>query len=130
MTEFLALMHVGDVYLDYRWLERVQRIENGDRIVGERGRVDHDSARNLTGFIDPVHDLVFAVALMEAKLKLELFRYMATVGLDISQSLVAIDVRLALTEQIKVGAVQDKNKTVHSGPLFSELSVMLCSFRG
>ena len=40
MPEFLALMHVGDVDLDHRPVKGVERVQDGNGVVGERRRVD------------------------------------------------------------------------------------------
>ena len=42
VPEFLALMHVGDVDLDHRRIERVEGVKNCDRSMGERRGVDDD----------------------------------------------------------------------------------------
>src|SRR6266566_4358980 len=72
VPELLPLMHVRDMYLDYRRLERVQRVQEGDRGVRECRRIDHDPAGGLPPFVDPVDQLVLAVALVEAQLELQL----------------------------------------------------------
>jgi hypothetical protein len=63
--------------------------------------------------VDPVDDLVFAVRLAEAKFKSVLSGDLAAIGLDISKSFVPVDVRLALAEEIEVGAIQDVDDATH-----------------
>ena len=63
MPERLALVHVGNVHLDDRPVEGVQRVEDGDRRVGEGGGIDDDAGRALAGGMNEVDDLVFAIAL-------------------------------------------------------------------
>ena len=103
VAEGLALVDVGDVHLDDRRLERIQRIEDGDRGVGEGSRIDRKAAGGLARLVDPVDDLVFAVALVEAQLELELIRQLAAVRLDIGQGLVAVDLGLTLAQRFRLG---------------------------
>ena len=63
--------------------------------------------------VNPVDDLVFTVRLMKAELESELSGELAAIGLDIGKRFVAVDVRLALAEQIQVGAVQHVDDAAH-----------------
>src|SRR5277367_2056664 len=113
MPESLALVHIGDMHLDDRPRERVKRVEDGDRGVGEGGGIDDDAGGALAGGVNEVDDLVFAIALMELDLKPELLADAAAVRLDVGQRLAAVDLRLALAEQIEIGSVQDNNDRAH-----------------
>src|SRR5882672_3364520 len=77
------------------------------------GRIDHDAGRNFSCLVNPVDDLVFAVRLVKAKFKSVLSGDLAAIGLDISKSFVAVDVRLAFAKEIKVGTVQYVDEVVH-----------------
>src|SRR5579859_1312839 len=80
VPEFLALMDIGDMDLDHRRIEGIERVQDGHGIMREGGRVDDDAARALPRLVDPVHDLVFAVALVEAQLEAELARERAAIA--------------------------------------------------
>src|SRR5580658_279613 len=69
MPEFLALMNVGDMHFQDRHVARFQRVQHGDRGVAERRRIDDDAAGDLSRFVDPVDDFVFAIALMATEFK-------------------------------------------------------------
>ncbi len=94
MAELLALVHVGDMHLDDRAFERVERVEDGDRGVGEGGGVDDDAGGASAASMDPVDDLVLAIALMELDRQPELAADAAAVRLDVGQRLAAVNVRL------------------------------------
>ena len=64
-AEGLALVDVGDVDLDDRAGEGGKRVKDGDRGVAVAGGVDDDRRRALARLVDPVDELVFAVALAE-----------------------------------------------------------------
>ncbi len=113
VPEFLTLMNVRDMNLDYRCIKRAQRVEDRDRGVGERGRVDGDATGGVPRLVNPVDDLVLVVALVEAEVERQLPGQGAAVALDIGQGLVAVDVGLAPAEQVEVGAVQHINEAAH-----------------
>src|SRR5579872_6166886 len=51
---------------------------------------------------------------MELDRKPEFFAEAATVRLDVGERLAAVDLRLALAEQIEIGAVQDNDDRMHA----------------
>jgi len=114
VAEFLALVDVRDVDFDNRRFEGIQRVEDRNRRMCERGRIDYDATRNVSCFMNPVDDLVFTVRLVEAKFKSVLFGNLAAIGLDIGKSLVTVDVRLAFAEEIEIGTIQYVDDTTHN----------------
>src|SRR5580658_380038 len=113
MPESFALVHVGNVHLDDWAGEGVQRVEDGDRGMGEGGGIDDDARRALAGAMYEVDDLVFAIALMELDRKPQLFADAAAVGFNVGQRFMAVNLRLALAEQIEIGTVQDNDDRTH-----------------
>ena len=116
MSEKLPLVHIGDVHFDDRSREGVQRIEDGDGRVGEGGGIDDDPGRALAGGVDEVDELIFPIALMELDRKPELLADAATVRLDVGQRLAAVDLRLAFSQEVEIGAVQDNDDRIHALP--------------
>src|SRR5271169_5673880 len=100
MPERLSLVHVGNMHLDDRTFEGVQRIEDGDRRMGEGGGIDDDAGGALASAVNPVDQLVFAIALMELDRKPEFCADATAVRFDIGQRLAAVNLRLALAEQV------------------------------
>lgn len=88
------------MHLDDRPLEGIQRIEDRHRGMGEGAGVDDDPRRRAARFVDPVDDLAFPVRLAEGQLDAEFGGEGDTVALDIREGLMAVDVRLALAEQV------------------------------
>jgi hypothetical protein len=82
--------------------------------VGECGGIDDDAGSALAAAVDPVDDLVFAVALMELDRELELGAHAPAFGLHVRQGLAAVDLRLALAEQVEIGPVQDDDDSAHA----------------
>src|ERR1700693_515806 len=82
--------------------------------MGEGGRVDDDPGGALAGAVNPVDDLVFAIALMKLDRKPKLAADPAAVRFDVSQRLAAVDLRLALAEKIEIGTVQDNDDRIHA----------------
>ena len=91
-----------------------ERVADRDRGVGEGAGIDDDAPRALAAAMDPVDDLVFPVALMELDRELELRADPPAVRLDIGQRLAAVDLRLALAEQIEIGAVENGDDSAHA----------------
>src|ERR1700722_20623152 len=114
MPKRLALVHIGNVHLNDRPLEGVQRVEDGDRRMGEGGGIDDDAGGALASACNPVDDLVFTIALMKLDRKPKLTADTAAVRFDVSQRLAAVDLRLALAEQIEIGAGQDNDDRTHA----------------
>jgi hypothetical protein len=77
------------------------------------GWIDHDAAGLLARFVDPVDDFIFAVTLVEANLKLQFRGGRHAIVLDVSQRLIAVNMRLAFTQQVEVGAVQHEDGATH-----------------
>src|SRR5207247_2451011 len=75
------------------------------RVVGQRAGIDHDAGRTRTFFLQEVDDVALAVALKEARLEAQRARFLAHGPVQILERSSAVDVRLALAEQIEVGSV-------------------------
>src|SRR5258708_11787072 len=116
MPERLALVHIGNVHRDDRRYEGVQRVEDGDRRMGEGGGVDDDAGGALASAVNPVDKLVFAIALMKLNRKPKLAADAAAVRFDVGERFAAIDLRLALAEQIEIWTVQDDDDRIHLIP--------------
>ena len=96
MPEGFALVDVRDMALDDRHLAGVQRVQHGDRGVGEGAGVDDDPGGGDAILVDRVDDLVFAVALAEVDLEAEFARQAPALGFDVRQGLVPIDIKSLL----------------------------------
>jgi hypothetical protein len=68
---FVARVDIGNVDLDHRPLERLDRIEDGDRGEGIAGRIDDDGVRRLSCRLDPVDELALMVRLVKGEFEPE-----------------------------------------------------------
>ena len=100
----------------HRQRERLQAIVEGERVVGQRAGIDHDAGRTRTFFLQEVDDVALAVALQEAHLEAERARPIAHRLVQILERSGAVDVRLALAEQIEIGSV-DHDHPLHASDL-------------
>ena len=82
--------------------------------VKARG-IDDDAAGGLARLVDPVDEFVFAVALEEAKFELQFGAERAAIALDVVEGLAAVNLWLALAEQIEIGAVEKIDDAAHAG---------------
>src|SRR5262245_41787571 len=124
MAKRLAPMHIGNVHFDDGKIAGTERIGNGERSVGECGRVDDDAARGGARLVDPVDEDVFVVALVEANVELELRGKVPAGGRDIVEGFPTVDMRLAFAEEVEVRAVEDVNE-VHLSSWRRTLAVPL-----
>ena len=85
--------------------------------MGEGGGVDDDAGSAAAASMNPVDDLVFAVRLAELDFELKLGPDAAAIRLDVGQRLPAVDLGLALAEQVEVWAVQDGDDAAHASLL-------------
>jgi hypothetical protein len=58
------------------------------------------SGGGLTNLMDPVDDLVFPIALVEAQLEVRFGGQRPAIALQVGQSFVAVDMRLPLPQQV------------------------------
>src|SRR5271154_246606 len=84
--------------------------------MGEGGGIDDDAGGALASAGNPGDDLVFASGLMKFDRKPQFFADAAAVRFDLGQRLAAVDLRLALAEQIEIRAVQDNDDRAHALP--------------
>jgi hypothetical protein len=101
------------VHLDDGLLERVERVQDGDRGVGQRTGVDDDARRLRARLMDPANDLVLGIALQEADMQSAGAGGARTVLFDVGQRFMAVDFRLALAEKVEVRTVQDVDLVSH-----------------
>src|SRR6056297_781541 len=109
MPEALALVHVRYMHLDNRPVKGAERVENGNGGMRVGCGVDHDSDGLLARFLYPVDKLALVVALAEVE-RVALWQRRAAASLDIGKRVGAIDLWLALAEQVQVGSVQDEDR--------------------
>src|SRR6516225_7252978 len=114
MAETFPLMNVGQVNFDDRLLDRLQRVEKSDRGVAVGAGIDHDAGKAGARFLYPVDQLTFMIALPAIGLQPQLAGMSAAGCLDIRQRVMAIDLRLAGSQQIEVGAVEDEDGFGHA----------------
>ena len=95
--------------------------------MGEGGGIDDNAGCALAGGVNEVDDLVFAIALMKLDRKPEFLADAAAVRLDVGERLAAVDLRLALAEQVEIGTVQHDDDRVHAVPLNSATDLVLRS---
>src|ERR1700694_5256479 len=102
-----AREEVGEVDLDDGHVERSQAVIEGVGVVAQRGRVDDHAQRARRLLLEAVDQLALAVALEEADLPAQLLGARVDHRLDGGQRPAAVDLGLAGSQRIEVGAVGD-----------------------
>ena len=92
----------------------LQRVEKGDRGVAVAGGVDHQGAGRGSRLLHPVDQLTLVVGLPEHHLSPLGGRLRLAERLNVLESRMPIDVRLARSKQVEVGTVQDVDRFGHA----------------
>ena len=107
MAELLALMHIRDMHLDDRTLERADAIVQGHTGVGIGTGIENDAVERETYLLHLVDELALDIALKVANLHVRILRLqLRQIGLERHLS---VDAWLALAKQVEIGAIDDLN---------------------
>src|SRR5262245_60608774 len=94
---------------DRRQRDRHQRISNGDAGVGVRGRIDNDRVELAARMLNPRHQLAFDVRLEALDGGAGAPRARCELAIDFCERGAAVVLRLAFTEQVQIGPMQDQD---------------------
>jgi hypothetical protein len=109
LPELLARVDVREVHLDHRQLARDQRVAQRHTRVCQPAGVDDDRAVRAARRLDAVDQLALVVGLERLHGRAALGRQLAQARVDLGQGGAAVDLRLALAEQVQIRAVQDQD---------------------
>lgn len=107
MSEGLASVDVAEVNFDEGNQYRVERIADGDAGVGIGGGVDQQAVEAGARRLEPIDDFPFDVGLVEGNLDVQGSGELGQAPVDPLKALAAVDLGLALTEEVEIGAVQN-----------------------
>lgn len=120
VAELFAGVNVGDVHLD-RWAERSRdRVREGERSVRVRSGIEHNAHRAAfrdrgPGFVDPVDEFALVVALPEIQSQPVLGGSGPTQVFDVAEGRGPVGFRIAGTQKVEVGAVENVDGTWRFG---------------
>ena len=100
-------MHVRDVDLDDRPDDRGEGVTDGHGGVRPPAGVDDHPGRGAAHLVDRVDEDALVVGLPEVEVVPQLVGPLPAQCLHVGERLVAVDLGLALTEQVEVGPVED-----------------------
>ena len=110
MAEFLAAMHIRQVYLNHRKLSRLQRIVQRHRGVRVRRRVDNNRRTTSTSTLNLIHQRTLMIRLHKLNIKTMIRRALTHHTLNIVQSGVAVHLGAALPKQVQIRSIKHKNR--------------------
>ena len=96
--------------LDGRQLGGVQRVEQGHRRMGIGAGIDDDCRIALARGLDAVDQHALVIALGEFDNKVQALGLGAARRLDVRQRLMAVDLRLTLSQHVEVRPVQNQHR--------------------
>ena len=117
MTKFLPRVDVGKVDFDGWDADRSNSVPQGHAGMGIGGCVENDDIGMAFGLLDPGDQFAFKIGLAKLHFHAEFSGPLAHPGFNVRQCRPTINLRLALTEQIKIRAV--KKQDSHAGAKIS-----------
>src|ERR1043166_1208783 len=123
LAERLPGEHVGDVYFHERKLNRAQRIPQRNAGMGKAGRIDDDEVYMLArSLLDTLEQPLFRIALKRGEPDSCGGCPRLQARIDIGESVAAVMLRLAHSEQIQIRPMQHQDVTLGgrlgNGPFF------------
>ena len=100
LAEGFARRRVGQVHFDNRHLAGPEGVMQGHRCMCEGSGIEDEDRAIARGFLHPVHQFALMIGL--ARLKGHAASQAAQAGMDIFECFVAVNLRLARTEQVEV----------------------------
>jgi len=105
---FIPPIDIADVHLDDGAFAQAQRIEDRYGVVAEGRWVDHD-AGGVSRLVQPADHLVLGIGLVTDQFQSQPPGSGAAQSFHVGQRVVAVEVRLTLSEQIQIRPVQQIN---------------------
>src|SRR5581483_11404190 len=110
VAKALAPENVRQMHFDDRQVGGVERVEHGDRGVGQRAGVEDDAVRGVARLVNPVDELAFVIGLAALDRQVERAGAGEAALLDIGERVVSVGCWLGHPEQVDVRAVEHKNE--------------------
>ena len=114
VSEFFALVRVGEVDLDHRTIECEEGVEDRDGSMCVGRWVDDDRGGFFPGLLDPIDEGTLMVGLAEVDFQSRVLGFVAREGLYIGERVRAVNFRLASPQHVEVGAVEDEDRLCHA----------------
>src|SRR4051794_12958966 len=105
----LPLVDVGQVHLDDRDRERLERIMDRPRVVRPGGGIDDDRVDGVVRVVAPLDELALVVRLAAQDGELELPRPLVDPALELGDRQPSVQPRVAAAEDVQIDAVEDEH---------------------
>jgi thiazole synthase len=110
VPELFARGGIGKMHLDHRCGDRLDRVEQGDRCMGQGAGVDdHRMGLIGRGFVQPVDQMAFMIALPNIDVETQRLRMVFNLSGDFVERLRTIYFGFAHAQQVEIGSVQYKD---------------------
>jgi AcrR family transcriptional regulator len=113
VIDALAGMDVGDMELDLRSVEHLQRVQKRHRGEGVAGRIDDDAAGLEARFLDALNKHALEIGLAKINGEAQRCGLGGAALADLGQGGRAVDGGFALAQKIQIGAVQHIDAAFH-----------------
>src|SRR5713226_8495162 len=109
VPDFFASMDVGKVDFDGRNTDGGNGVPQGETGVGVSGGVQNDHVELAFRLLNPIDEFAFQVGLAEVDFGAEFRRLRPDCLLDVGQRLAAINLRLALSDEVKIRSIEKQD---------------------
>src|SRR5947209_7293299 len=109
LAPLLALVDVGQVYLDDRDRERLECVMDRPRVVRPGRGIDDDRVDGVVRVVAPLDELALAVRLAALDGQLEVAGPVVHPALELRDRQAAVELRVTAAEEVEVDAVEDEH---------------------
>src|SRR5438445_865846 len=109
VPDFFTGMDVGEVDFNGRDADGGNRVPQSNTGVGVGGRIQNNRAKLAFRLLNPIHQFAFQVGLAEVDFGAEFRRLRPDCLLDVSQRLAAVNLRLALSDEVQIRSVEKQD---------------------
>lgn len=111
MAESFTGFRIGKMNLEHRNGDRLDRVVDRDRCVGEAGGIQQNGlCPGGLRFVQPVDQMTFMIGLAKVDVRPGIARLVIQPSGDVVQRIAPVNVRFARSEQVEIGAVQYKDE--------------------
>ena len=109
MAEFFACKYIRQVQFDNWKVQQLECIEQGNRGVCKRARIDDLPLLRVARILHPGDEFAFAVGLLKRQGQPERLGTLPACRFDVGQGCRSVYLRFAETQHIEVGAIENEH---------------------
>jgi hypothetical protein len=113
MAERFTRMDIGEMNFDDAGAGSLDRIVKSNGCMRKSTGIKNNRLTGTARILDPGHEFPFMVCLTKVQFYFASLTYCSEMGFYIGQCIAAVDLRLARSEQIEIGSIEDVDGFEH-----------------